>query len=271
MKQSLGAMAETLADRETPQTEQPASVRAIAARAMGWQSCAIVAAQIIQITVTLTAAALVQPQEFALWGVATVIFNAQNLVGSFGLGAALVYRDEDTTFRDAVDGSFLVTAAMGLGGGLALFLAASPIASLFTTGFSHQEVQLVIEVMSFVFAATTVSNVPQAVIEKTLNFRRRAVLDLLGSAAYAASAGIMLVAGVGIWSLIIGKVIQTGLLWSSLCLLHPCDPDWSHGSGGRLCGNCSDTASSSAALLFSGSSLRTSTTLQLATGQERLP
>ena len=199
-------------------------MRGVATRAMGWQSFATVAAQIIQAAVTLTAAALVEPKEFALWGVASVIFNAQNLVGSFGLGAALVYRDEDAEFRDAVDASFLVTTAFALAAGLTLFLAASPIASFFTNGFSHSEVQRVIEVMSFVFAVTTMSNVPQAVIEKTLDFRRRAIPDLLGSATYAVSAAAMLIAGIGIWSLIVAKVIQTALLLVLFMIASPVRP-----------------------------------------------
>lgn len=199
-------------------------LRAAVTKALGWQTLATVVAQVIQSAVTLTAAALTAPKDFALWGVATVIFNAQNLVGSLGLGPALVYRKDDERRRDAVDGAFYVTLALGVGIAAVVFGAASPIASFFSKGFSHRDVESAVRVMSVVFACTTIANVPQALIEKTLDFRRRAVPDLSGSLTYAGLSAVLLVAGFGIWSLILAKAFQSLLLVAFFWAASPIKP-----------------------------------------------
>ena len=196
----------------SPPPTNPRPIRRVATRALGWQSAATVAGQATQVGITLTAAVVVSPSEFALWGIAMVIFNAQNLVGNFGLGAALLYRDTDDEFADAVNTSFLITTTFALMAGLVLFVCSGQIASFFENGFSHDDVRLVIQVMSVVFVASTVASVPQALLEKAFNFRRRAIIDSLGSFTYALAALTMLLAGAGIWSLIIAKAIQALLL-----------------------------------------------------------
>lgn len=199
-------------------------LRVVTLRAMRWQTLATVVGQMLFAAVTLTAAKVTAPDELALWGIAIVIFNAQNLIGSLGLGQALVYRQEDERTRDAVDGAFVVTAVLGIGVASALFCAAPTIAAFFSKGFSHDEVETAVKLMSIVFACTTVANVPQALVEKTLNFKRRAIPDLLGSFGYAATSCALLVAGLGIWSLIIAKVLQSILLMIVFWVVAPIRP-----------------------------------------------
>lgn len=193
-------------------------------RGMGWQSLSTIVAQVLQALMTLVVAAAVSPREFALWGVAAVVFNGQWLLGSLGLGQALIYFKDEHRSRDAVDGAFIVTAATGVTVALATCLAAPLIAGVFGAGFSRGEVIDVVRVMSLVFVFTMIGNVPQALIEKTLDFRRRAIPEMSCAVLYAVLTLALLAAGLGVWSLIIGRTAQMALLAVAYWVMAPIRP-----------------------------------------------
>lgn len=199
-------------------------LRSVGARAMGWQALATVVVQVLQALLTLTVAAVTAPTEFALWGIASIVFNAQNLLAGLGLGEALIYFKDEKRPRDAVDSAFVTTSLLGVVFAGAIALCAGPIASGFEKGFDHDEVVSVIEVMSLVLVFTTIATVPQALIERTLDFRRRAIPEMACAVGYAVAVLGMLAAGLGIWSLIVGKVLQTLLLLLAFWAAAPVKP-----------------------------------------------
>jgi O-antigen/teichoic acid export membrane protein len=193
-------------------------------RGMRWQSLATVTTQGVQAVVTLGVAAAVGPTEFALWGVAGVVLNAQWLIGNLGLGQALIYFRDDRHERDAVDGAFAVSLLLGLAV-VGLAVAAAPaIADLFGSGFDSDEVADAVRLISLVFLFTTLAAVPQALIERALDFRRRAIPEMVAAVVYAVAAVALLIAGLGVWSLIVAKVIQSGLLMAQFYVTSPLRP-----------------------------------------------
>src|SRR3712207_2672218 len=103
-------------------------MRTVGTKAIGWQTLSQVVVQVVTSMLTLTVAAVTVPHEFALWGVAGVIYNAQNLIAGLGLGQALIYFKGEERSRDAVDSAFVATGAMGVAVGGALALGAGLIA-----------------------------------------------------------------------------------------------------------------------------------------------
>lgn len=187
-------------------------LKKVTLRAMGWQSVATVTVQVLQAGATLTVAAHVAPSDFAIWGIASIVVNAQHLIGSLGLAPALVYFQAREWLRDGVDGAFLVTVVLGLIGAGALGALAPILASFFKEGFKQGEVVAALRAMSLVFLFLTIANVPQALIEKTLDFRRRALPEMAAVATYAALVLLLMLGGYGVWSLIIAKAVQSFLL-----------------------------------------------------------
>jgi O-antigen/teichoic acid export membrane protein len=61
-------------------------------------------------------------------------------------------------------------------------------------------------------------------IEKSLNFRRRAVPEMIAAVVYAGLALILLRAGYGVWSVIVARVVQSGVLTASLYVAAPLRP-----------------------------------------------
>jgi O-antigen/teichoic acid export membrane protein len=208
----------------TAQSAPLASVRTIGARGMGWQGLATAFGQATQALVTLTAAAVMSPSEFALWGIAAIIFNAQHLFGNFGFGPALIYRNYGEREQDAVDSAFLATGALALlVGGVALALAPL-LASLFTEGFAQDQVIDVIRAMTLALVFTTAASIPQALIEKSLRFRRRALPEIACALLYAGLGLGLLAAGYGIWGLVVATAVRTGLLLLAFWIFAPVRP-----------------------------------------------
>ncbi len=184
------------------------NLREAGARAMRWQSLSTVILQVLQAVTTLVLAGVVGPREFALWGVAQILLNAR-VVLTFGFGEALIYFDARARFRDYVDTAFAGTAAVvGITSG-ALIAFAPHIAGVFGSTFSHDDVVLAIRLTAIAFAFSTIETIPLAVLERRLDFRRRATVEIGTSVFYAILAMGLLAAGAGVWSLIIARVALT--------------------------------------------------------------
>lgn len=181
-------------------------------------------AQMAQTAMTLIVAASTSPGEFALWAVAAIVVNAQHIIGTLGLGPALIYEDLGERIRDAVDTAFVATTALAVAMGLAVAASASPLGRLFATGFDGDEVASVVLVMSCVLAFTTASNIPQALLERALQFRQRALADIAGSGIYIGSTLTLLATGAGVWSLIVAKFVQSAALLAGYWLAAPVKP-----------------------------------------------
>jgi O-antigen/teichoic acid export membrane protein len=193
-------------------TPSAIDVREIGAHGMSWQALAAVTVQALQAVVTLTVARAVGPTEFALWGIASLLFNAQHLVGSLGFGPALIYYGSRDDYRDTVDTAFVATlAASGLLCVVA-FVAAPAIATVMHQGFASTDVVRVVRLMAIVLLFSTAGQLPQAVIEQKLVFRRRALPEIACVVVYAAMALGLLRAGWSVWSLVAAKVAQSVLL-----------------------------------------------------------
>jgi O-antigen/teichoic acid export membrane protein len=146
------------------------------------------------------------------------------LVGTLGIGPALVYYGDSGTLRAAANTALAFSVALALALAITLNLFASSLAGLFSEGFSQADVTAVIRLMSVVVALLTIASVPQALIERTLNFRDRAIPDLVALLFYALASVAFLLLGFGIWSLLIARVLQSAVVLSLYWLKSPIAP-----------------------------------------------
>jgi len=188
------------------------NVREISARGICWQALAAVTVQALQAVVTLTVAHAVGPTEFALWGIASVLFNAQHLIGSLGFGPALIYYGRRDDYRDAVDVAFVATAAASGILCAAAFVVAPAIATVMHQGFVAADVVRLVRIMAIVLFFSTTAQLPQAVIEQGLVFRRRALPEIACVLLYAAMGLGLLRIGWGVWSLVAARTLQSLVL-----------------------------------------------------------
>jgi lipopolysaccharide exporter len=185
-------------------------IKGATGRALGWQSLSAGLMQVLTAAVAMLVAARTSPGEFALWAIAVIMIQAQ-FVLRLGLGPSLIYAhflDRQELQRSA-DSAFSFMAWLSVAVAVVVFAFARSLASLFGEGFSTDEVVLVVRVMCIVFVFLALEDIPIALIEKTIDFRRRSIVELATSVLYAGTVVGLLVGGIGVWSLVIAKVGQS--------------------------------------------------------------
>jgi O-antigen/teichoic acid export membrane protein len=195
--------------------------------AVGWASLSTALSQGLLALVAFSVAAVVTPGQYALWGLGAILFNAR-ILGTLGLEQALIFFSRRGRERDYLDTAFVATLVLGLALGLAGFIAAPVIAEQLKRGFSEGEVVLALRIMCVSLVFATLESIPSALLERRLAFRRRAVPDVGSTVFYAGLTLLLLLAGAGIWSLIIARaaysVVRTIAFWVAAPVLPDLPP-----------------------------------------------
>jgi len=181
---------------------QPSLARRIAS-SIGWLAVAQVARRLSGLVVTAVLARLLPPEDFGLVALASLATLLFGIITEFGLTSSLIQRKsvDDT---DLSTGFWLglvfgtVLAAVG-------YFAATPIAGI----FSEPRIVPVLRVMLITLPIAALGQVPGAILQRNLDFRKVAHIDwssgLLSGILGVAAA----YAGFGLWALVIQFVSAT--------------------------------------------------------------
>lgn len=156
-----------------------------------------------QFVTLLVVARILGPSEMGLFGMAAVVSNFLLQFKDLGLGAALIHHGEDD--ETTLSSAFWALCALG-------FIAAGALIALsFPAALYFKEPQL-IEVLaglalSFVFTGPGI--VPQSSLERALQFRRVAAVEVLAVSIGSAVGISMAIAGAGVMSLVGQTVIAS--------------------------------------------------------------
>lgn len=146
-------------------------------------------------------ARLLAPADFGLLAFALVYITYAETIGDLGTTVALIYWPDRRD--DAAQVTFLMNVAMGLGW-CALTLALAPAIAAF---FENPQAAPIVRALAFAFPIKFLGNTHDALAQKDLRFRARAVPEL-GLAVTKAGISIALaLAGFGVWSLVWGHLI----------------------------------------------------------------
>jgi PST family polysaccharide transporter len=189
------------------------AVRVGTVRAGVWSFTAHYGAQLLAFATTVALARLLTPTEFGVAGYALVTISFLSIARDLGIGAAIIYEDDDARTADT---AFWLGLAVGCALA-ALTWTAAPLAASF---FHDERATAVVRGLSLLFPIVALGNVHDALLMKRLQFRRRAVADLgqaLGKGAVAiALASLGLGAGSIIAGQLAGAAVAAVLLWLSL-------------------------------------------------------
>ncbi len=159
----------------------------------------LVLVQVTSLITTLALARLLSPEEVGLYATGTVLTGFLIMFSEGGLRGALVQREKDV--EDAADTVFWATAASGLVMSLAA-LAASPLVSLIFRDPRAGEIAAITSGMLLMHALT---NVPDGLLQRRFNFKRRLIVDPARAIAFGAVAVALAAGGFSVWALVIGN------------------------------------------------------------------
>ena len=178
-----------------------------------WRMASLVVQGVLHLVIGVVLARLLPPADFGLAALALIVIGFATMVADVGVGAAVVQRHTVTTRH------LRVAFTLSLLTGVLITAVLSGIAPLVAVMAKNAAVAPVLRVQSIVFIATGVGTVGRAQLQRKLDFRTLFVVDLgsylLGYALIAIGGAVL---GWGVWSLVIGSIVQSALA-SVMCVI----------------------------------------------------
>lgn len=196
---------------EQPAKPSHADVDARIIRGSAWMALSFGGRQVVSILTTLILVRLIEPRAFGLVALAwALLFVIERIQGS-GLEAAFIYRRTDVQEAAATAAVFVPLMSLSL---LALGMILAPY---YARVMHEPDVTGVFRVMLLVPFIRSLGIVPGAILDRQLTFRVRMVADWTAALVQLGVAVGLAVAGLGVWSIVIGHVaasaVTSGVLW----------------------------------------------------------
>ena len=202
-------------------TSGAASLRSKIGKVAAASAGALFVSELVSLGQTVALARLLSPTEVGFFVAGTVLISfVENFVEG-GLRSGLIHREHD--LDDAAQTVFWATLAMG-GLTLLVTLAAAPLIGLL---FHSRTAGLVAASMSGAVLFLALTNVPEALLQRQFNVRRRLLVGPAVSITFAVVSVTLAALGFGVWSMVAGSyasyVVWVVVLWV-VC-------DWRPGRG----------------------------------------
>lgn len=183
--------------------------------ALRWTAGARLAAQVITWAITLVVIRILTPADYGLLAMATVFIGFLSMFSEFGLGSAVVQRvDVDVpTLRRAFGIIIAIHFLLA-----AVVLAAAPLVGYF---FAEPRVIPIVQVFSMQFVLAAFAVIPDAMLQRRMEFRRRSLLDLSGAIVSSVTTLVLALAGHGVWALVAGSVLRQAWKTIGINVLSP--------------------------------------------------
>lgn len=179
---------------------------------VSWTATSQAVTQMSIFLVTIVLARLLVPEDFGVIGMANIYVGLVAMLGEIGLGAALIHRAEASL--DELSTVFWASVVVGA----ALTAASIACAPLAASFFRDPQVGAVIRALSITFVLSALGSVHKVLLNKRLDFRRLARVEIGSVVAYGLVAVATAAGGMGVWSLVAGyavrAVVEAVLLWA---------------------------------------------------------
>lgn len=190
------------------------NLRSQALSGLRWTASVRLVSQVITWAITLVVIRLLTPADYGLLAMATVFVSFLGMFSELGLGAAVVQKADvdDELLRRAFGVILVIHFSLA-----ALLMLSAPLIGAF---YDEPRVIPVIRVLSLQFVFAGFAVIPDAQLQRRMEFRNRSLLDLSGAIAASVTTLTMALAGAGVWALvagfILGQIVKTiGTNWLS--------------------------------------------------------
>jgi teichuronic acid exporter len=184
-------------------------------RGLKWTAGAKFGSQLITWGITIFVMRLLAPSDYGLLAMASVLLALLSMFSEVGLGPALVQQADvsDQKFRQAFGIVLLVN--------LALFVLLNLLAPLVARFYAEDRLVTIVRVLSIQFLLIPLSVIPDVLLQRQLEFKKRSLIDLGSAVLSSVSTLGLALYGFGVWSLVVGNLAGLVLRLVSLNLAAP--------------------------------------------------
>ncbi len=185
-----------------------------------WSGTNQLASQVFQMATKIILARLLAPEYFGLVGMALIFTNFIQLVNELGLGAAIVQKKE-------IEERHLSTAFYAsIGISLVMFILGVALSPLIASFFKQDQVQPIVAWLSFGFFLGSFSTIHRTILQRRLDFRHIAMVDIAGVLVTGVLSVSLALAGAGVWSLVVGSLAGTVVRSIAMWVVNDWRPKW---------------------------------------------
>jgi len=175
------------------------------ANAFAWTGTGMWATQLFTWIATFTVARILSPADYGLIGMANIYIGLVLEVSEFGLGLTIInLQDLSKEQTGQINTLAILLGAMAF---LLSCLVAYPLGAF----FHSSRLPLLLIVMSVLFLITAFKTIPMALLQREMQFRTLAKIEVLSSLSYAVSTIVSAFLGLGYWSLAIGLLTMVSV------------------------------------------------------------
>lgn len=201
----------------------PAQLKRRARMGVLWLLMRTVVLQLVVLGGTVVLARELEPADFGVFGVAQFVISFFLFFGDAGLGGALIQKKRTPT-RTELSSVFHLQLGIALTVLLLGAFGAGGLRLLWTDLPEHAE--WVFRALSLGLVLTVLRVVPQILMERELLFGRLAAVEVASQVGFYGGAAVAALMGLGVWSLVIGALLQGVLSTSLVFVLRPWRPAW---------------------------------------------
>ena len=170
-----------------------------------WTVSARVLVQLITWPSTIIVMRLLNPRDYGLVAISTVVIEFLSMFGDPGLAAGLVHAEVLRNETSRAASALIVLINLVL---LGLLMVAAPSIAAW---YHEPGLTRVMRVASLSLLMTAIATVPQALLVRNLRFREMALAMIAGSVAASLATILCAIVGLGVWSLVLGALVLSAL------------------------------------------------------------
>lgn len=176
-----------------------------------WNGVSMGVVTTLQFVALAILARLLSPSDFGLMGMITVVIGFAQLFSDMGISNAIIYRQGAT--KEELSSLYWVNILAGI----AVFLIVCICTPLVVLFYHEPRLRNLIYLAALVFLITPFGQQFQILLQKELQFRQLARIEIIGSFANAMVAISLAYCGMGVFSLIWGLLAGRSLRLLLLC------------------------------------------------------
>jgi O-antigen/teichoic acid export membrane protein len=166
----------------------------------GWMAGGKFVGQLFSWAVTVIVIRLLTPGDYGLMALATLLLTLLNLIAELGLSFAIIQIENLTEkiTRQCFGMILVINVSLFL-----IFILTSTYTARF---FNEPELAPVIQVISFSFLLAIFSIVPEALLEREMNFKKISIINFIATIIGAIATLILALLDYGVWALVWGNI-----------------------------------------------------------------
>jgi teichuronic acid exporter len=200
------------ADAPEPPPAQAGTAAAVLS-ALRWNVTVRTAAQIVTWAVTIIVARLLTPGDYGLMGMAHILIGFCQLINHLGAVPALIQQ------REINPEILRQTFALVLLSNAVLYLILFALAPYLSEFFSEPQLTAIVRVLALSLLIGAFSAVPYALLQRELNFKWMSLIEFAAGSFGALTALAMVIAGNGVWGLVIGNLTAVSIITVGLLMI----------------------------------------------------